>query len=146
MKCLIYIDLNMVRTGVVAHPSQWPWSGYNEIQNPPERYALIDRSKLKDLLGIRDENKFLEYHRQWVDDALSQDSHKRESRWTESVAVGSREFVEQTKEHLGFRAKGRKVNGKEETFELRETGDVYHFGPENGDVNPENAYLWDDTF
>ena len=42
IQCLIYIDLNMVRTGVVQHPSEWPFSGYNEIQNPRERYALID--------------------------------------------------------------------------------------------------------
>ncbi|WP_232223097.1 transposase [Desulfosarcina sp. BuS5] len=26
IRCLIYIDLNMVRTGVIAHPSQWPFS------------------------------------------------------------------------------------------------------------------------
>jgi putative transposase len=30
LKCLIYIDLNMVRTSV-KHPSQWYWCGYNEI-------------------------------------------------------------------------------------------------------------------
>ena len=22
---MVYIDLNMVRAGVVAHPAQWPW-------------------------------------------------------------------------------------------------------------------------
>jgi putative transposase len=144
IKCLIYIDLNMVRTGVVAHPSQWPWSGYNEIQNPPERYALIDRSKLKDLLGLQDENKFLEYHRQWVEGAHSEDFHKRQSRWTESVAVGSREFIEQTKEQLGYRAKGRKINGEEETFELRETGESYDFDGKNGTLSSENLYCWDE--
>jgi putative transposase len=33
-KCIVYIDLNMVRAGVVKHPSEWPYSGYNEIQQP----------------------------------------------------------------------------------------------------------------
>jgi len=33
LRCMVYVDLNMVRTGVVGHPSQWPDSGYNEIQN-----------------------------------------------------------------------------------------------------------------
>ncbi|MCK5255634.1 MAG: hypothetical protein KAQ81_06395, partial [Deltaproteobacteria bacterium] len=33
IKCLVYIDLNMVRAGVVQHPSEWPFSGYNEIHN-----------------------------------------------------------------------------------------------------------------
>ena len=36
-KCLIYIDLNMVRAGVVNHPSEWAISGYNEILNSPDR-------------------------------------------------------------------------------------------------------------
>jgi putative transposase len=40
---LVYIDLNMVRNGVVQHPSEWQHGGYNEIQNPPLRYALINR-------------------------------------------------------------------------------------------------------
>ena len=41
IRCLVYIDLNMVRTGVVAHPTQWPFSGYNEIQNPKRKNILI---------------------------------------------------------------------------------------------------------
>ncbi len=32
-RCCAYIDLNMVRAGVVDHPAQWPHSGYNEIQS-----------------------------------------------------------------------------------------------------------------
>lgn len=32
IQCLTYIDLNMVRAGVVEHPSQWGESGFNEIQ------------------------------------------------------------------------------------------------------------------
>ena len=34
---LVYIDLNMVRAGVVDHPKMWPFCGYNEIQNPPSK-------------------------------------------------------------------------------------------------------------
>ncbi len=36
-RCMTYIDLNMVRAGVVAHPDQWRWCGYCEIQHPPRR-------------------------------------------------------------------------------------------------------------
>ena len=32
LKCLVYIDLNIVRAGVVEHPSKWSFCGYNEIQ------------------------------------------------------------------------------------------------------------------
>ena len=31
LRCLVYIDLNTVRAGVVHHPSEWPFGGYNEI-------------------------------------------------------------------------------------------------------------------
>ena len=37
IQCMVYIDLNMVRAGVVRHPALWPFNGYNEIQNPPQR-------------------------------------------------------------------------------------------------------------
>ncbi|WP_155326107.1 transposase [Desulfosarcina ovata] len=40
-RCMVYIDLNMVRAGVVSHPSEWKWSGFHEIQSPKTRYRLI---------------------------------------------------------------------------------------------------------
>jgi putative transposase len=55
MKCLIYIDMNMVRTGVVSHPSGWRWSGYCEIQKQKKRYAIINYRRLSDLLGLGSE-------------------------------------------------------------------------------------------
>ena len=45
-KCLVYIDLIMIRAGVVSHPSEWAHGGYREIQNPPERYRIFDTSVL----------------------------------------------------------------------------------------------------
>jgi len=38
VQCLVYIYLNMVRAGVVSHPSQWAFSGYNEIQACHQRF------------------------------------------------------------------------------------------------------------
>ena len=57
IQCLVYIDLNMVRAGVVEHPSDWEFGGYNEIQFPRQRYGLIDHDELKSLLefGSTDE-------------------------------------------------------------------------------------------
>lgn len=37
VRCLVYINLNMVRAGVVTRPSQWQASGYQEIQTPRKR-------------------------------------------------------------------------------------------------------------
>jgi hypothetical protein len=33
-----YIDLNMVRAGVVTHPSAWAWCGYEELVGERQRY------------------------------------------------------------------------------------------------------------
>lgn len=30
LKCMLYIDLNMVRAVVVKHPREWPFTGYHE--------------------------------------------------------------------------------------------------------------------
>ena len=51
-RCLVYIDLNMVRANMVDHPRAWAHSGYREIQQPAERYAIIDRRTLCALCGF----------------------------------------------------------------------------------------------
>ncbi len=42
----------MVRSGVVDHPSQWPFCGYNEIQEPRSKNVLINYDKLRELVGV----------------------------------------------------------------------------------------------
>jgi putative transposase len=37
VQCLVCMDMNMVRAGMIEHPSSYSHSGYGEIQNPPER-------------------------------------------------------------------------------------------------------------
>jgi len=75
-----------------------------------------------------------------------QEGSARESQWTESIAVGSKEFVEDTKEQLGIRARGREVMGAEGTYQLREASEPYGytFAPQNDDVRHENRYFWND--
>jgi hypothetical protein len=109
LRCIVYIDLNMVRTEVVNHPSQWAFSGYNEIQEPRQRYGLVDYQKLLDLVGIDTYDAFRRSHRGWVEKSLRYGDNARESKWTDGIAVGSKAFVERTKERLGISAKGRKV-------------------------------------
>lgn len=46
-RCMAYIDLNMVRAGVVGHPSSWPFCGYNEIQKPRKKNVIIDYERLQ---------------------------------------------------------------------------------------------------
>jgi REP element-mobilizing transposase RayT len=63
---LVYIDLNMVRAGVVNHPERWKESGFKEIQKPPKRYAIIDLQSLSELNGFEDLRDFQRAHRHWV--------------------------------------------------------------------------------
>ena len=42
LRCIAYIDLNMVRAGVVSHPSKWVFGGYNEIQSPRRKTQSLD--------------------------------------------------------------------------------------------------------
>ncbi|MCP4623040.1 MAG: hypothetical protein GY850_05860 [bacterium] len=83
-----HIDLNMVRAGIVQHPGEWVYGGYREIQNPKQRYTLIDRPKLTALLGIKDNDQLTEYHRKWVEDVLKNGTNQRDGKWTQSIAVG----------------------------------------------------------
>ena len=92
-RCMVYIDLNMVRAGAVAHPREWDVCGYREIQEAPARYRIIDRHVLKGLLGIGDEGKLRREHEAWVEDALKNEDSKRQGAWSEVLAVGREEFV-----------------------------------------------------
>jgi REP element-mobilizing transposase RayT len=108
LSCLAYIDLNMVRAGVVPHPGEWWYGGYCEIQNPKQRYTLIDRQKLTALLGIKDSNQLTQYHRKWVEEVLKNGTNRRDEKWTKSIAVGDEDFVMETKAKLGAKAIGRR--------------------------------------
>ncbi len=120
ISCLTYIDLNMVRAGAVAHPSEWASSGYAEIQEPRERYSIIDHRALMELLGIPSIEELRRSHIGWVEEALVRKEQGRESKWTEGIAVGSRDFVDVIKRGLGMRAKGRRIYGMDDESALRE--------------------------
>ena len=87
-----------------------------------------------------DHGDLADHHQRWINEALKRDFDRRDSKWTESIAVGNTMFVEQTKERLGLRAKGRKIEG----YELRETNRGYVFTGKHAPLSCENTYLWND--
>lgn len=147
IKCLIYIDLNMVRTGVVRHPSEWRWSGYNEIQNQKQRYAIINYKRLAELLGVSSAGALKGAHAKWVSDALRVDRHERDSKWSQSVAIGSEAYIERIKKELGTKVIYRDKKSVDNGFELREEISPYNadFDPKNDSLSPNNRYFWDLT-
>ena len=54
---------NIVRAGVVSHPSEWKWGGFHEIQTPKTRSRLIDHDMLKRFLNIEDEDELVKIHK-----------------------------------------------------------------------------------
>jgi hypothetical protein len=146
MQCMIYIALNMVRAGVVRHPQEWPYSSYHEMGAPRERYRLIDYAQLMTLFGIDHLRELQEAYRERIQEACTQQNNARDSKWTESIAVGSKEFVEDTKERLGMKGRRREVMGGDGTYQLREATEPYRrtFGPEDEGLRPENRYFLND--
>jgi len=145
-RCMVYVDLNMVRAGAVTHPSQWPFCGYNEIQNPRQRYSLIDYDYLIGLFGIRSRDEFRKTYQGWVAEAMDKEADRgREDRWTESIAVGDEGFVRDVKERLGLKAMWREIAGANGSYELREPRAAYAlvFDAQNGDLKQENTFFWD---
>lgn len=146
IQCLVYIDMNMVRAGVVKHPIEWPYGGYAEIQSPRERYALIDYEGLKGVLNSKSMDELANVYRGWIEDALIKGNHQRDSKWTESIVVGSELFVKSTKEKRGIKAKGREAFGTDGSYELREDAASYRtlIWPEKVALSPGNAFFWND--
>ena len=146
LRCLVYIDLNMVRNGVVQHPSGWQHGGYNEIQDPPRRYGSISREKLIACCGVVSDIELRREHREWVEEAIIRDGRTRQPLWSESIAVGSEKFILGVLEKLQIRAKGRKVRKVGERYELREPPATYSapFTLENERLRLDNGFYWNE--
>ena len=60
----------------------------------------------------------------------------RQGKWTQSIAVGDKAFVEQIKKHLGLRAKGRQILKDEDDYQLRDAQTGYA-------DSIQNLFYWD---
>ena len=127
LRCIVYVDLNMVRAGVVEHPKDWPHGGYIEIQHPRRKNILIDYGALANLCGYNDLENLQSAHRGWIEAALSGNQIKRDESWTQSIAIGNRSYVEFFKRQLGGKLIFRGLK----------------FSP-NNEIG-ENSHLWMDT-
>jgi putative transposase len=69
----------------------------------------------------------------------------RPQEWTESVAVGSKTFIEGIREKLQPGLRGRKMRETSGHYELREKVAAYsvNFAPKNVLLSTENTYILD---
>jgi len=147
LRCIVYIDMNMVRAGVVEHPDQWTHGGYREVQSPRRKCILIDYDRLKTLCGFDDFKSFQVAHRRWVKTAIVKNVRHRESAWTRAVAVGSQSFVAKIKNQLNALAIGRRVLPATDFWELREDAIPYNpfIGGPEVEIGTDNTYLWNES-
>lgn len=103
LNCMVYIHLNMVRAGVVSDPSEWRWCGHDELVGERARYRLIDQEGLRRLLGPGLRDEFDDAYRREIAEAIATGRLRREPWWTESIAVGDREFIQRVKEQTRHR-------------------------------------------
>jgi len=126
--CLKYVDMNMVRAGAVAQPSQWLWCGYQETAGLRKRYRLIDREALMAALGDgMTMDAFKENYSVSMEETISAREFSREAMWSESLAVGSDRFVEEVEKSLKNRFRKEVVQSEQKkgTYILRERGLKY---------------------
>jgi len=120
-QCLTYVDMNMVRAGVVGHPREWEFCGYTETLKPDvrPRLRLVDADVLADLAGARDQASLMRMRETWIEQAIRKSRLEREPLWTESVAVGGQDFLERIRCGLGRRIGATEIVSADGTLALR---------------------------
>jgi hypothetical protein len=74
----MYIDLNMVRAGVVSHPEEWIYSGFYELHCKQRRTNIINEKLLSSYLGFSQLKTFKKEYLNWVNQELQKGRLKRE--------------------------------------------------------------------
>lgn len=123
--CMRYIDLNMVRAGVVKHPREWRWCGYQEIAGLRQRYRILDVNELVAMGGWGSRENFAAWYDLDLEQALKAAELPREPVWTESIAVGSEAFVRKIASMLKQRRKLEVGEWGEASWYVRDAEEAY---------------------
>jgi len=111
-ECLFYIDLNMVRAGVVKHPSEWDACAYHEFYQTKSKYRIINEQQLLKALSIKDIDEFRKWHTLTIDDMLRKRQLERIKFWSNAYAIGDKEWLQNHLEQVGIkRMTIREANG-----------------------------------
>jgi len=116
----------------VKYPGEWEWCGYRELTGLRQRYRVIDQDRLLGKLDVSDIGQFRETYRGLIDKRVAAGELAREEQWTESLAVGSEDFVGEVAEKLNQRRniELNPVPGSEEsTWYAKEASPSYKLIP-----------------
>ena len=97
------------------------------------------------LFNFTDLIEFQKQHNEWVIESIPKVISVRESMWSESIAVGSKPFVDKILINLKQEVKRRKAVEKDGSYFIMEPAIAYntHFDPKKDVLSAENAFLWD---
>lgn len=119
-RCMLYIDMNMVRAGAVRHPENWSASGYHETQHPRRRGARLDLPRVCELFGFDTLGQLQRARRERVAERIAEGPDVRDPVWTESVAVGSLDHTLRMRRALALSNPGREPRAEAIGWSLRE--------------------------
>jgi putative transposase len=123
--CMKYIDLNMVRAGIVRHPEAWEWCGYHELAGLRQRYRLLDLECVRKWLGGVSREALTREYVAAVAEGIRVDELTRNPDWTESIAVGSEEFVKRVSQQVLYRSRLERQETSEGVWTVRESSVPY---------------------
>jgi putative transposase len=126
IQCMLYIDFNMVRAGVVNHPEEWYFGGYQEIMHPKQRYSIVDQEILKAFFRVKSSKRLQEDYSLFVQSELKKSTLPKEPEWSRGIAVGSEDFVSSIQTSFGKKTEKRKIENGETHWVLHEPGIAYN--------------------
>ena len=114
------------------------------IQSPRRKCILIDYQSLSRLAGYKNYEDFRAAHREWVNSALLKVPQVREPYWTQSVATGSKSYVEAVQKELSAMVIGRRILKTGKEYALGEQQATYNtlFDAKNRNIEQENLFNW----
>jgi REP element-mobilizing transposase RayT len=82
------------------------------------------------------------YHATAVQD--DKGGHTRDAKWRQSIAVGSKVFIEDVKDQQGYKAIGRKIVKAGDIYQLKERQASYNcdFGNKMSPLRVKNSFNW----
>jgi len=119
MRCMVYMDMNMVRAGAVDHPSQWRCGGYYESLHPCKRGRRIDQQSLRRLLQCQVGETPQDIRDAMIQRKLHSTDMARESYWSKSIAVGDLAFALRMKKALAYTSPGSRARREIGCFAVR---------------------------
>jgi putative transposase len=119
LRCMVYMDMNMIRAREVEHPSQWRCSGYYESLYPNKRGRRIDQLSLRKLMQCQTNETLQGIRDAMIHRKLRAADSAREPYWSQSIAVGDLAFALKMKRAFAFTHPGSRARRENGCFAVR---------------------------